>query len=102
MDTVLLTGAAGLLGRQLLGPLSKRWNVIAVDARPLAPDEAAAGPAASLSFDLRDYGAVYDAFARHRIDFVVHAGAISHPGPSFSHPVSSVQVNFDATVTLLE
>ena len=103
MTTVLLTGAAGLLGRELLGPLSARYNVIAVDARPFRIDaEDDVSPATALAFDLRDYGAVYETFARNRIDFVVHAGAISHPGPSFSQPVTSVQTNFDATVTLLE
>ena len=103
MATVLLTGAAGLLGRRLVAPLSKRWNVIAVDSQSLPwagyPE---AGPAASLSFDLRDYAAIYDTFARHAVDIVVHAGAISHPGPSFTQPVTSVQVNFNSTVTLLE
>jgi len=103
MANILLTGAGGLLGRQSMQALAARHRVFAIDIWPFSPEAAQLDENPTLlSFDLRDYAAVYETFARYRIDYVVHAAAISHPGPSFAQPVTSVQVNFNATVTLLE
>ncbi len=101
--TILLTGAAGLMGKQLRRALPAAGRLIAVDLVPpgvgLPPEEEVG---VQLSFDLRDPAAVYEVFHRHAVEAVVHAAAISHPGPSYRHPVTTVQVNFDATVLLLE
>jgi nucleoside-diphosphate-sugar epimerase len=101
--TVLLTGASGLVGRQLVRLLSESYRLVLTDCQsPQHLSDLPRDRVAFATFDLRDYAAIYTLFAKHRIDRVIHSAAISHPGPSFAQPVTTLQINFDATVTLLE
>lgn len=101
MATILVTGAAGLLGKQFVLTASKTHRIIAADVRPL-PYTIDPERVTACRFDLRDYGAIFEVFRQYEVDVVMHSGAISHPGYSLSRPLETVQVNFDATVALLE
>lgn len=103
MATILVTGASGLLGKQLVLASAGQHKILAADIRELPyPVEAFGDNVQQCRFDLRDHGAIYELFRNNAIDVVVHSGAISHPVYSLTRPVETVQVNFDATVTLLE
>lgn len=100
---VLLTGATGLVGKQLLPALAKLGRVTALVRRTPSRLETP-GPQSVeyVEADLRDYAALYETLGTHKVEVVVHSAAISHPGPSFRRPMTTVQINFDATVALLE
>ncbi|MGE5606346.1 MAG: NAD-dependent epimerase/dehydratase family protein [Bacteroidota bacterium] len=101
---ILLTGAQGLLGQMLLKPLSEMGLVVAAARRSYQPPGVSKGKRSYVeaNFDLRDYASIYRVFKEYNITHVVHSAAISHPGPSLDSPLTAVQINFDATVTLLE
>ena len=101
---ILLTGATGLLGKKLVNPLCQLGTVVGTGRWSYEPPSAAkkAQPFIKASFDLRDYASIYRVFKEYKITHVVHSAAISHPGPSIENPLTTVQVNFDATVNLLE
>ncbi|GAB2595266.1 NAD-dependent epimerase/dehydratase family protein [Microlunatus antarcticus] len=72
---VVVTGAAGRIGRALAGPLDERWDVLRTDL-PEAADAAGIAP-----LDVTDLEACRAAFAD--ADAVVHLAADPGPGVSF-------------------
>lgn len=112
-ETVLVTGAAGFIGSHLVerllpeggrvvgfdnvndfyDPALKRRNLeAALHNRRFTFVEA----------DLRDRSAVFDAFAEHRPDRVVHLAAMAGVRPSIENPAYYTAVNLDGTVNLLD
>ena len=81
--SVLVTGAAGYLGRQLVLELARARRTIetlvAVDVRETPARERASGVVYAHA-DVRDR-ALPDLFRRHAVDTVVHLAAIVTPGP---------------------
>ncbi len=79
---VLVTGAGGLVGSQLIAALARERRdlecVIASDVR--APSEQLAGVEYAHA-DVRQSEAILDLCRRHQIDLVVHLAAIVTPGP---------------------
>jgi uronate dehydrogenase len=74
MERVLVTGAAGTIGRALRTGLRGRYPLLRlVDVAPQAPAEAGEEV---LALDLNDRGATEDAMAG--VDAVVHLAAIAH------------------------
>jgi UDP-glucose 4-epimerase len=101
---ILLTGSEGFLGKMLVKPLCELGTVVAAARRFYQPPGAEKKKTTFIpvNFDLRDYASIYRVFKEFNITHVVHSAAISHPGPSLDSPLSAVQINFDATVSLLE
>lgn len=112
-ETVLVTGAAGFIGSHLVerllpeggrvvgfdnvndfyDPALKRRNLeAALQNRRFTFVEA----------DLRDRTAVFNAFAEHRPDRVVHLAAMAGVRPSIENPAYYTAVNLDGTVNLLD
>jgi len=90
-ETVLLTGAAGLIGRALHKRLSERGNrVVAVD-RLEGPDIVAC-----------DLTEVHRLHEFGKADAVIHCGAISGPMVARDNPHLIVQSNIVGTANILE
>ncbi|GAA1864891.1 NAD(P)-dependent oxidoreductase [Pseudonocardia ailaonensis] len=94
-DTVLVTGAAGLLGRAVVHRLRGRGTqVVATDVAPGLEDV--------IGCDVTDAAVVETLIAREGVTGVIHCGAISGPMVARGAPRTIVDVNVDGTANLLE
>jgi len=80
---VLITGAGGYIGRQVVQTLSEQYrkdlgNLVAMDIREWAPQERLEG-VEYLTLDIRS-PELRDIIKRYRIDTIVHLAAIVTPG----------------------
>jgi len=112
-STVLITGAAGFIGSHLTESyLADGHTVVGVDN--FCDFYAESAKRANLSramsherftlveADIRDRGAVLEAFAQHRPGVVVHLAAMAGVRPSIERPDYYTSVNLDGTVNLLD
>ncbi|MGD8486126.1 MAG: NAD-dependent epimerase/dehydratase family protein [Chloroflexota bacterium] len=100
--TVMVTGAAGLLGGRVVADLG------ASGARVIAVDRAWAGApqpvegAFAVDADVRDQEAVERTIAQERVDTVIHLAAQTLVGPALRDPVDTFEHNVAGTWHLLE
>ncbi|MGH0037210.1 MAG: NAD-dependent epimerase/dehydratase family protein [Myxococcota bacterium] len=76
---VLVTGASGLVGSQVVARLADEAQVVALDLRLPAPEDRVAG-VVHLEGDIRDAG-LTKILTEYGIDTVVHLAAVVTPGP---------------------
>jgi nucleoside-diphosphate-sugar epimerase len=95
---VLVTGAAGLVGRQLVHRLKALGRPV------LAVDRLASVTREGVQIQACDLGDIHGlhAVARDGIDSIVHCGAFSGPMVARDTPYSMVQVNIVGTANMLE
>jgi len=105
---VLITGANGCIGSWALkGALARGWRPLALDLAPaptrprLILSEAELGTIPWIVADIVDTAAVMRVFAEHRIDAIIHLGALQVPFCA-KDPVAGAQVNVVGTVNLLQ
>ena len=92
---VLVTGSSGYLGAALVGRLQKDGhNVVGMDPRP--------GPATTHLASVADRQSVASALRDHRIEAIVHAGALHKPDVARRSASDFVAVNVQGTLNLLE
>lgn len=92
---VLLTGSSGWLGRYLAPMLREAGHtVIGLDV--------ARGAETHVVASVADRAAVFAVFADHRVEAVVHAGALHKPDIARYPAQSFVDVNVTGTLNLLE
>lgn len=92
---VLLTGSSGWLGRFLAPRLRKAGHqVIGLDPAP--------GPHTRVVGTVADRALVDGAFAEHRIEAVIHAGALHKPDIVRYPAQTFIDVNVTGTLNLLE
>lgn len=102
---ILVTGADGYLGRQLVAHLSEAYaagaigTVVATDVRMTPPALQSAG-VTYLHADIRD-GGLADILRAHGIDTVVHLASIVTPGKK-SNRAFEYSVDVDGTRNVLE
>ncbi len=95
---ILVTGAAGLIGRVLVGRLMDAGRpVLPVDRVPVPPD---AGFTVTIA-ELTDVHRLH-ALVASGVDGIIHCGGISGPAVGRDHPAGVATVNVGGTVNLLE
>jgi len=109
-DTVLVTGGAGFVGSHVVVELARNgyapvvldnFNNSTPAIRPRL--EALAGrPVPCVTADVRDIGAVRNAFHDHPINAVVHCAGLKDVEESEARPLAYYDVNVGGTLSLVE
>jgi GDP-4-dehydro-6-deoxy-D-mannose reductase len=95
---VLITGAAGFAGGHLARHLADAGHdVVGVGRRPEAPVDLE-----YLTLELRDQGAVRDAFRRIAPDWVAHLAADASVAESWKAPATTLRNNAESTLSVLD
>jgi UDP-glucose 4-epimerase len=94
---LLVTGAAGFIGRRLVRALLERGHEVISADRHACPD----GRVRSVVGDLCDPAVIAEA-VRPGSDVIVHLAAVTSALRSVQDPVGTYKLNVDATATLLE
>jgi nucleoside-diphosphate-sugar epimerase len=101
--TLLVTGAAGHLGGEIVRQAAKRgMPVIAIHRGELPVDEAPGSSVTRLRCDLADADAVRGLLEKHPIDTCIHAAAVSNEAYAKPNPSGAIATNIGATANLLE
>jgi UDP-glucuronate 4-epimerase len=114
MKNILVTGAAGFIGSHLVDRLLAEgvWQVTAIDdfndfyspsiKRANIKRHLASSNYELVAADIRDHGALRQAFAKNGFDCIVHLAARAGVRPSLKEPQLYVETNINGTVHLLE
>ena len=100
---VLITGAAGFIGSQLLEALAVQhpeWTLIASDIRPLNPQALRPNVEAAL-LDIGKREAVLAAVAQHQPDAIVHLASVVTPPPGMGEDVLHT-IDVEGTRSILQ
>lgn len=99
-ETVVVTGAGGLIGRPVIQALAARGTrVIALDRDQADFDHPAI---ASFAADLADLPRAHALLAAHKADALIHCGAVSGPMVATDNPFWICKINITGTANLLE
>ncbi|KIL41420.1 UDP-glucose 4-epimerase [Gordoniibacillus kamchatkensis] len=101
MRTIVVTGALGQIGTELVPYLRERYGaeqVIATDVKA-APDAEEAGPYAAL--DVMDGEAFYEVVQKHRADTIIHLAALLS-ATAEAKPLFAWQLNMGGLLNALE
>lgn len=111
-QTILLTGAAGFIGSNLLEKIVDKFNIVAVDDfndfyNPNLKQENINPFLSQKNFTLykisiTNFSDLTQVFINHRIDKIVHLAARAGIRPSIQNPIIYQQVNVGGTLNLLE
>lgn len=101
-EVVLITGAGGEMGQELIKNLSRQGvnNILAVDIKPL-PDEIAKRCQLSIRGDILDANTIDYLIAEYSIPMVLHLAALLSTRAEFT-PEAAHRVNVDGTLHLLK
>lgn len=95
MARVLITGASGMLGTELVKVIGLRHEVVGLSRR-----RPAAGRAAWVEADLSKPGSIARAAQSARPELVIHAGAMTNVDECERNPALAMQVNQHSTAEL--
>lgn len=102
MDRILVIGAAGQIGSELVLELRKTYgssNVFATDIKPASPDIMEGGPFQIL--DVMDDKQLIHFIIRHKINQIYHLAAVLS-GNAEKLPVQAWKINMDSLMNVLE
>jgi CDP-glucose 4,6-dehydratase len=100
---ILVTGAAGLLGRSLTAELTNRGaRVVGIDLAWTATETAEAGALTAVVGDIRDRPLVDRILRDERPDTVIHLAAQTLVGPSVEDPIATFSNNVEGSWTVLD
>jgi UDP-glucuronate 4-epimerase len=95
---ILVTGAAGLIGRRVVEKLLEHGRAVVACDRVPPPD---AAPFDTVIAELTDPHRLH-AVAASGLDGIIHCGGISGPMVGGDHPAGTVAINVGGTTSLLE
>jgi UDP-glucuronate 4-epimerase len=95
---VLVTGGAGLIGMAVRARLAAHGHAVV----PTDINDFGRGDAELELVSITDRTALEDVIVRHRIEAIVHCGAISGPMMAVGQPLLLVDVNVNGTACLLD
>lgn len=98
---VLVTGASGFIGSNLIPELSKKGYEVHSLQRYVTGRYNDRDKNTHVA-DLRDYAKVRDIIAELKPEFVIHLAAISPAAYSYTHQLEIMDVNFHAAINLAE
>jgi UDP-glucose 4-epimerase len=109
MKTVLITGAGGFIGHNLVNLLlsDKNYELILTD-RNLPRDyfteinETQNHRIACYNLDIMNKESMFDTFSNHNIDTCVHLAALVNVEDSIKYPDKTMDVNVKGTINILE
>ena len=102
MSTVLLTGAAGFIGRAVHRRLKRiAVNYVAIDRQSAPTGQSQNSDASICACDLLDPVSLDALFASHQFGTIIHLAAVL-PGAASRDPISATRVNVGASMALLE
>lgn len=104
MNTILITGGAGFIGSHLVDQLIETHQIWVIDN--LSMGVVANLPHhKNLTFiqgDICDKALLSKLLCSHKFDYIFHLAAIANVQDSVREPVKTHQVNFEATLSLLD
>ncbi|HEY0306453.1 MAG TPA: NAD-dependent epimerase/dehydratase family protein [Longimicrobiales bacterium] len=99
MKRILVTGAAGQVGSELVPELRRIYGMNAVLATDVKPDDQAEGPYEVL--DCTNPAAIADTVKKHRADTVYHLAALLS-ATAEAKPLKAYQINMGTLINVLE
>lgn len=94
--TILITGAAGFIGRYLCEKFSSNYNILGIDLKEVKDFS----KGVFLKVDINDYKDVKKLFHNYRIDLVIHSAALKDLTWCEYNRDKSYKTNFLATLNL--
>ncbi|GEM_PF-1913524 len=102
MSRVLLTGAAGFIGRAVHRLLNRiAVDCVAIDKHPTATKHNQDVDLPILACDLLDSASLDALFASHHFDTIIHLAAVL-PGAASRDPINATRVNVAGSMALFE
>jgi UDP-glucose 4-epimerase len=103
VNAVLVTGGAGFIGSHLVDALLARGDdVVVLDNLSTGSRDHVHAGASFVEGDVADADAVREAFARGRLDAVLHVAGQASIAKSFDEPERDLRVNVVGTLNVLE
>lgn len=109
MKTILVTGAGGFVGRNLVRALlsDKNYELILTDKNEPRSDiraicDSQKDRVAFYNLDILDRSSAFDIFKNHKIDTCIHLAAVVSVEDSIKYPDRTMDVNVKGTMNILD